>query len=397
MLFSLGWIASAAQAQEIVQSAVNVDDEQVLVTSEENAPAEAWQFKPRWRLQYDVAEIDGPAGLPGDGSFSAIRRIRMGVDISMPSSFSSRIDVELQDDSPQIIDAYLMWKKNDMFVMAGQQKAVNPLDLHGSNLNISFMERPAFYNTFNYGRGTGIMAGYESDAFGFYGGVFTDNLVLLNDVKKNSLFVDFRTYVSPQLGDVRLHLAGSYHARDLGDFAKTSTRYRQRPFLRITDERYIGTPGLMVQKETRYGLEGAVSWERFHLAGEVHWLEADRTGATDPRFFGAYGEIGFFLTKDSRPLKSGVFGAIKPKKPLDGGGIGAVQFNLRYDYLDLNSGGIVGGKQNGYMASLVWTPVEFLRLMINYAQLDYSDANVAVAGSRDYSVDVFGLRGQIHY
>ena len=117
----------------------------------------------------------------------------------------------------------------------------------------------------------------------------------------------------------------------------------------------------------------------------------------DPLFFGAYAEVGFFLTDDRRPLKTGAFGAVKPKKPVGGGGIGAVQLNLRYDYLDLNSAGVTGGKQDGYLASLVWTPVEFLRLMVNYAYLDYNSAVIPVEQDRSYSVNVVGVRGQINY
>ena len=118
---------------------------------------------------------------------------------------------------------------------------------------------------------------------------------------------------------------------------------------------------------------------------------------TDPTFFGGYAEAGVFLTNDSRPLKGGTFGGIKPKKPLGSGGIGAVQLNVRYDYLDLNSKGVTGGKQDGYMASLIWTPAENFRLMGQYSKLKYTDAAIAVAGDRSYTVDVIGVRGQLSY
>jgi phosphate-selective porin OprO/OprP len=356
-----------------------------------------WQIKPRWRLQYDIADIDGPAGLVGAGSFNAIRRARLGVDIKAPDGFFARIDAEFQDSPIVFVDAYAGWEKGHFSVTVGQQKAINPLDLNSSNLNTSFMERPAFYNAFNYGRGTGLLAAYERDDFGVLGGIFTDPLIMLNDVDKNSVSADFRSYWSPQIGEVRLHLAGSVHMRDLKDFASIPTRYRQRPFVRITDTRYIGTPGLFVEQETRYGLEAATTWRRLHAVAEVHWLKASRTQLSDPRFFGAYAEAGVFLTDDRRPLKTGAFGTVKPKKPLGSGGIGAVQVNVRYDFLDLNSAGITGGRQNGYLASLVWTPVEFLKFLINYARLEYSDATIAVAGSRNYTVDVVGMRTQISF
>ncbi len=92
-----------------------------------------------------------------------------------------------------------------------------------------------------------------------------------------------------------------------------------------------------------------------------------------------------------------MFGAIKPSKPVGGGGLGAVQLNLRYDYLDLNNRALIGGQQNGYLASLIWTPAENFRLMGQYARLKYTDAAIAVAGDRSYSVDVLGVRGQMSF
>jgi phosphate-selective porin OprO and OprP len=397
MIFALSVLpGNPAFAQDVTGQEVATVTAEPATGKASTEDASDWQIKPRWRLQYDIADIDGPMGLPGSGSTGAIRRARLGVDIGMPAGFSARVDAEFQNQI-LLLDAYVSWEKNDLIVMVGQQKAVNPLDLHGSNLNTSFMERPAFYTAFNYGRGTGVLLGYERDDVGVFGGVFTDALVNLNDVKDNSISADFRGYWSPQLGKLRLHFGASYHLRDLNDFADQPTRYRQRPFVRITDTRYIGTPGLRVDQEQRYGLETAAVYKRVHAAAEIHWLNASRTGLADPTFFGGYAEAGFFLTNDSRPLKAGAFGTIKPKKPLGKGGLGAVQVNVRYDYLSLNSAGVTGGTQNGYLASLVWTPVEYFKFILNYARLDYSDATIAVAGDRDYSVDVVGARFQLSY
>jgi phosphate-selective porin OprO and OprP len=356
-----------------------------------------WQIKPRWRVQYDVAEIDGPAGLNGTGKFEDIRRGRIGIDLKMPSGFAARVEAELTADPIELTDAYLQWSNQSFKVVAGQQKAQLPLDEENSNLNISFLERAAFVSAFNYSRRTGISGHYSKGDWSIAAGIYTDPLILLNDVPANSKSFDFRGFWSPKLGDTKVHLAASYHLRDLNDVGASPQRYRVRPSIRITDTRYIGTPGLAVDKEQRFGLEAAAVNGRLHFASEAHWLKADRVAQANPTFFGAYAEAGFFITDDSRPLKGGLFGAIKPKRPVGGGGIGAVQFNLRYDYLDLNDAGINGGKQKGYLASLIWTPAENFRLMGQYSKLKYTGAVIAVAGDRNYTVDVIGVRGQISY
>ncbi len=390
---------SAPQPVDTAQSAPDAVQGEVKasVRKEAKGAASEWQLKPRWRVQYDVANIGGPNGLAGTGNLQDIRRARVGVDLAMPNGFAARLETELTTDPIELTDAYVQWSDKRFKIILGQQKAQLPLDEENSNLNISFLERAAFVSSFGYTRRTGISGHFTKSDWAVSGGVYTDPLILLNDVATNSTSVDFRTYWSPQMAGTKLHLAASYHWRDLNDVGLVTTRYRSRPALRITDTRYIGTPALAVEKEQRFGLEAAAVRGRFHIVAETHWLKAQRDSLDDPTFFGAYAEVGMFLTKDSRPLKGGYFGAIKPRRSVGSGGLGAVQLNLRYDYLDLNSGAVTGGKQIGYLASLIWTPAENFRLMGQYAKLKYTDAAIAIAGDRTYSVDVLGVRGQISF
>lgn len=360
-------------------------------------PEPEWQLTPRWRFQYDVAALDGPNGLIGTGNLEGIRRARVGVDLKMPHGFAARLDTELSTDPITLADAYVQWSNSRFKVVLGQQKAQLPLDEDTATLNTSFLERAAFVSAFGYSRRTGISGHYISGDFGVSGGMYTDPLILLNDVATNSRSVDVRAHWSPRLATTTMHFGAAYHWRDLNDIGSTPIRYRSRPALRITDTQYMGTPALSVEKEQRFGLEAAAVHGRLHVASEVHWLKAQRDGLTDPIFFGAYAEVGVFLTKDSRPLKGGLFGAIKPRSPVGGGGIGALQLNVRYDFLDLNSSAIIGGVQKGYLASLIWTPAENFRLMGQYAKLNYSDTDISVAGLRAYGVNIFAVRAQIAF
>jgi phosphate-selective porin OprO and OprP len=384
-------VPAMAQSVDDVQAAPDAR------ASEASESSSEWQLKPRWRVQYDAASVDGPDGLAGVGNFDDIRRARIGVDLAMPMGFAARFETELTADPIELTDVYVQWSGNRTKIILGQQKPQLPLDEENSNLNISFLERAAFVAAFGYGRRTGVSGHYAKGDWAVSGGIYTDPLILLNDAATNSLSFDFRTYWSPQLPKTKLHFGAAYHWRDLNDFRLASTQYRSRPALRITEIRYIGTPALAVAKEHRFGVEAAAVHGRFHLASEVHWLKAERDALHDPIFFGAYAELGVFLTKDSRPLRGGLFGAIKPRKPVGEGGLGAVQINLRYDYLDLNSGAIIGGRQNGYLASLIWTPAENFRLMGQYTKLKYTDAAIAVGGNRAYNIDVLGVRGQMSF
>ena len=81
----------------------------------------------------------------------------------------------------------------------------------------------------------------------------------------------------------------------------------------------------------------------------------------------------------------------------DKGGWGSLGANVRFDYLDLSDGLIVGDKQNAYQASLNWKPMDYILFGLNYAHIVYRDAAIVVDGDRDYSVDVVGLRSQVDF
>jgi phosphate-selective porin OprO/OprP len=115
--------------------------------------------------------------------------------------------------------------------------------------------------------------------------------------------------------------------------------------------------------------------------------------------------------------------------PFDDGGLGALQFNGRIDYVDLsdlvdNSSPSVappyyvnGGKQIGYEASLIWNPTDYIRLMAQYAHIEVTggpSATSAISGpppvpgifpegttvpinKRKYDVDVLGARAQVDF
>ncbi len=186
--------------------------EDVLPARPEKAAAKSeWQIKPRWRVQYDVGEIDGPIGLAGTGSVDDIRRAQLGIDIKMPKGFSARIEGEFTADPIEFTDLYLAWDHKGINVTAGQHKAFTPLDEMTSDLNTSFLERASFITAFGYGRRTGISGGYAEGDFAINGGIFTDPLIQLDDVHGNSVSADFRGYWSPQLGKVKLHLGAAYH------------------------------------------------------------------------------------------------------------------------------------------------------------------------------------------
>ena len=366
--------------------------------------ASGWSFKPRGRIQYDAGYVESPEGVAdrGLGFVNEARRLRLGVEGDIPGGLGYKFEVDFAGEDVEVADAILTYDISDPVGLAfGQHNNFQSLDELTSSRFTSFIERAAFTDAFNFERRVGISAGYANGPLRANVGVFTDSISDLGVDENNSYSLDGRIVYAPKMGDTQLHFGGSAHFRDNADLAELggTTRYRQRPLIHATDVRFLATPALAVEKETSYGLEAAAISGPFHAAGEVHWLDADRlAGAADADFFGGYAEVGYYLTGETRGYKSGTFDRTKVLNPVGKGGMGAFQLNLRYDYLDLNDGSIVGGKQSGYLASLIWIPQDYVRFMLNYGHLRYQDAAIpAAGGDRDYGVNVIGARAQVDF
>lgn len=355
-----------------------------------------WSFKPRGRLQYDAGFTSVPSSTGrSDGFGSEVRRARLGVEGDIPGGFGYKFELDFAGNSTEITDAILTYNDGGLTMSVGQHNNFQGLEELTSSRFISQLERAAFTDAFNFERRVGVSAQYAAGDLLVQGGMFSDNI---DDLSNKNWSADGRVVYMPKLGSTQLHLGGSLHYTSLE--SGSSVRYRQRPFVHFTGERFINTGSFEASSETGIGLEAAAISGPFHAAAEGFWQSANRpVGLDEPTFFGGYAEVGYFLTGgDSRGYKKGTFDRVKPANPVGKGGIGAVQINLRYDYLDLNDAGIIGGTQNGYGASLVWTPTNYTRFMLNYGKMQYDDAVFAAAGGdTSYGVDSFAIRAQVDF
>lgn len=365
--------------------------------------SDEWSIKPRGRLQLDAGAVGTPPGIVGNKTdfTGEARRAYLGFDLKAPGGFALRAEVDVATGKVEFTDLYLSYKASDALTFtAGQHKPFWGLDEMTSDLFPSFTERAAFNSAFGHERQLGASAAFAHGPVLAQLGVFTANVIDLDEDGERPLSLHGRLVFMPRLGGGQAHLAGSVHSRKLNN-AGPSVTYRARPFIHTANTRFVST-GAITQVESEFGIGLEAAWIKgpFHVSGEARWQKADRAGPlADPTFFGGYAEIGYFLTKgDSRAYKGGVFERIKPRNPLGKGGAGAVQINLRYDYLDLIDAGFVGGTQNSFGAALVWTPTQNTRLMINYGRQKYSRAAIpATGGDRDYGVDAIGMRAQFDF
>lgn len=385
--------AEAAEAGQVVDAPAPAADSEPV---SKLGKSDGWSFKPRGRLMFDAGFTNAPDSTgASDGFGNEVRRARLGASGDMPGGFGYKFEVDFAGNDISVADAILSYENGPIEIAIGQHNNFQSLEELTSSLHTTFIERAAFTDAFGFERRLGASITYARGDVLAQAGVFTDNL---EDTDSKNRGADARIVFMPKAGDTQLHFGGSFHYNDLDDPA-AQLRYRQRPLVHFTTQRFIDTRSMGADSETGYGLEAAAIAGRFHAAAEGYWQSVDMPGvADDPTFFGGYVEAGVFLTDDTRGYKGGKFDRTKPSSPVGEGGIGSVQFTLRYDHLDLNDAGIVGGRQAGYFAALVWKPTDYTALMLNYGRLQYTDAILPTAGGdTSYGVDAIGMRAQIDF
>lgn len=367
----------------------------------------AASFHVKGRIQYDAGLLMTPASVVdrAKGYANELRRLRLGGEGQLGGGFGYKLELELSDNVSDLVDTFITYEKGKWLVMLGNHNAFQSLDELIGDTGGSVMERAAFTDAFGFERRLGLSAQYRSGIVLAQAGIFSDSADSLTNAsdgpnggdENNSYGVDGRIVLAPKWGDTQLHIGASAHWRDFQRLSATPQRYRQRAYLHTANSRFLATPNIPADGESHYGVELAGVRGPLWWAGEGHWLRVSRPGLSDPTFFGGYGEVGYVFTGETRGYKNGIFSTVKPARPVGSGGWGAFQATLRYDYLNLNDKGIVGGTQNAIIAALVWTPIENLRFNINYGHLDYTNAAILAGTKRDYGVDVVGWRAELDF
>ncbi len=438
--------------------------------SPEISNADGWSFKPRGRIHFDAGNVSIPGALATTrnlGFNSRVRRVRLGGEGTMPGGFGYKIEVDFANSAVSFGEAFLSYTpgKSPVTIRLGNFDTLSGLEQITSSNNSSFIERAAFNDAFSNSRRLGAAVAWlsKNKDVRLETALFAAHSID-SGFDNNGWIGAGRLVYAPKALGGQLHLGLGYQYRNFASNAGgvTSTgvnmpstnqlaRYRARPNTQLTDVRFIDTGSFAAKSDQILGIEAAGIFDSLYFAGEAQWLKANSYNAGDlatgldvfsggnlavtptsnPGFFGAYGEVGYFLTGETRGYKhgEGVWNRTKVKNPVSAGGSGAFQISGRIDYVDLDDPAVKngltnnfangatslaaqnarlarGGTQTSYLVGLNWYPIDYVRFMFNYSHADISGGPLAAlvdptsldpVDVRSYGVNVFQARMQVEF
>ena len=265
-----------------------------------------------------------------------------------------------------------------------------------SSKYITFMERAPASEAFVPGRNSGVQV--NSNFFnkmmsvGF--GVFeetNDGAPLFNNV--DDFNITGRVTGTPWYQDKGakvFHLGAAATHQFRGGFeggASQTVDFAARPASRFGNN-LVDTGDILSERNTRFEFDTAFVYDGFFAIAEYLAALADVRGVSDNAYFwGAYGELGYFVNgRKNYSQSSGAFSRPKVFENFDlkKGTWGAFEFAGRVDYLDLNDEdtNIFGGEQLSFTAGANWYLNPNFRIMLNYVH-----ASVDNRGAEDIDVE----------
>jgi phosphate-selective porin OprO/OprP len=248
------------------------------------------------------------------------------------------------------------------------------LERQTSAYNIGFMERSLPVQTIAPGSNIGAMV-HDSGRQGRFSwafGLFSFGQKSDANATTSALSLTGRATYLPvyrENGRKLIHIGFSVSSRSP---TGGNLQYRSRPEARFVDY-LVDTGNLDVGHVTLLGVEFATVQGPWWAAAE--YIESDVSAQLvgDPKFKGAYAQVGWFLTGEHRPYRtnSGTFDRVRPDRKYSGGNPfkkkngGAWELVGRLSSIDLNDGLVEGGELSDLSVALGWYPNATTRIELN--------------------------------
>lgn len=400
--------ATAAQAQNTAQEVEPLTDEDNFrVYWKDSVRFETkdgdFKFRIGGRMQLD-AGITGPSGViqqefDVDGVESGVRfrRARLYLSGTFFKDFDFKFQYDFAGGVSGFKDVYIGANSVPFLqrVQVGHFKEPFSLEQIASSNDITFMER-SLQSPFEASRntGVGVFMHFLDKRMMFATGGFRIVDDLGDGFGSDSPYsIAARLTGTPiyeEEGRTLLHLGLSYDHNFLNG---EEVRFRQRPSTGF-GPRLVNTGDFVTGDINFIDPEVALVLGPFSVQAEYLQSFVDQEELNDPRFFGWYAEVSYFLTGEHRPYSAekATFTRLKPNENFgwgEGTGWGAFQVGARVSQLNLNSGGIDGGRLQDLTLGLNWYLNPVMRIMFNYVYGDRS--------SPSGSENVYQMRFQLAF
>jgi phosphate-selective porin OprO/OprP len=334
----------------------------------------------------DIVDLNGTTGNDGRDTEFEMRRAELVLKGKGPGNYEWVLGYDAKANKWLDVNAkYKFGGNGNNYVTLGQFKQPNSLEELSSTKNNDFVSKAMITNTFGLSRRLGGSYTIGDSNWGVTGAAFGRELT--KNLAHGSGY-GARGYWAPinDKGSI-LHFGLSYVAYDTD---ADTVRLRARPDADLATARLIDTGNMLdTDRIKTLGLEGMWVTGPFKLQGEYMESDVNRYGVGSQDFKGTGGYVSglWNITGETWGYKGGTPTTPLPNEPASG----MWQVGLRYDTMDLNDSGVLGGKMDTWTAGVNWYWRSNFKFMLNYVKVNSSRQGV------DDDPNIFEARAQFYF
>lgn len=333
----------------------------------------------------DVVDLNGTTGNDGNDTEFEMRRAELVLKGKGPGNVEWVMGYDAKANKWLDVNAkYKFGGNGNNYMVFGQFKQPNSLEELSSTKNNDFVSKAMITNTFALSRRLGGSYTIGDNNWGVTAAAFGRELT--KNLAHGSGY-GARGYFAPinDKGSV-VHLGLSYVEYDTD---ADTLRDRARPDADLATARLIDTGNLAdTDRVKTLGVEGMWIRGPFKLQGEYMESKVSRYTVGNQDFKGTGGYISglWNITGETWGYKGGTPTTPLPTEPATG----MWQVGLRYDTMDLNDSGVLGGKMDTVTAGVNWYWRSNFKFMLNYVKVNSSrqgvddDPNIVEARAQFY-------------
>ncbi len=344
------------------------------------------------RVQLEHIDYNGDRQNPPDGFFW--RAIRLSVTGQTNPGWGYKVEYDVAYGHADAENLYLSYMNRDNEWSLGERKVPLGMARLTSAGRLTLAERPAPVESLTDSTRFGLWYARELEQGLLQTMLYSRSI---NDSgNARPLGLAARLVLNPvRDGDRIVHLASAAAYENVDRRADPS--YSARPEARPDRGRFrlLNTGSIEdVANTFSGGLEAAFQVGALTTKAEYLRIRLDRRRASNLVFDGWYVESSYRLTGEPMTYDGSSFRDVVPR-----GTYGAWEVAARYSRLDLNDGGVRGGRQDAVTLALNWYATERLRFYANLVDVRARGGDVEIDGmpvGRE-SAQIVVLRTQIGF
>ncbi len=371
-------------------------------------PEEAAKLRIGGRLQIDYGAASNTPRSLGEPLLDniGVRRAWIESYLSLNKTTELAFQYDFNEPVRPINDALVVFRNfPNMLIGIGNQKEPLSLDQLISDNNTQFVERSladALVPARNFGAAIGYYGRNWTAVTGVFGG--NANTGIDSEGYASTTRVTYAPVMTPD-ETVHLGIAGSYRSVPTGVPVSLSSRSEAFLFAR----RYVNTGNIRdAESIGRIGVEAAYRNGPLIVQAEYIRAEISRVnGAPSAGFQGGYIQASYVLngvnrayeiTPNYNATNAAVFGRvpIRDDQKISNGGFGVFELNARFSAIDLEEGGVRGGREYDETVGLIWYPDRNVRIISDYVH-SYTNPSAAGIGRFPVEANTFIGRVQLYW